>query len=282
MHSNATIAKRSFDRPNLKITIKRKPKNGVLGAFEQLVKEMATIIVQQKNTTKGIPGKSTIVYVSTKREVEEVTQSIISSLAHHLVRLNGNNTTLSVGEADQIASVFVRAYHAGFSHSHRTQAHTDFLIGKASIIVATVAFGMGIDKPDIRRVFHWGACKTVEEYYQQMGRAGRDGLKAECTMFCEASDFSKFQSDFYLGSLSGEAKLATIRSMDALKDFAMSTEGCRRASLLKFFDETPLFGNWCGTCDLCLARKNYVDDFERDFRKFTLCLKKVDACVHVN
>ena len=71
---------------------------------------------------------------------------------------------------------------------------------------------------------------------------------------------------FYLGGLSGEARAATVRSMDALKDFAMGSDGCRRASLLEFFDETPSFGRFCGTCDLCSNRKNHGDDFERDFQ----------------
>ena len=125
---------------------------------------------------------------------------------------------------------------------------------------------MGIDKPDIRRVIHWGACKTVEEYYQQMGRAGRDGLPAECTMFADAKEFAKYNDDFYLGKLNGEARAGTLRSMNALKDFAMSQSGCRRASLLAFFDETPAFGKHCGTCDLCLNRKDHGDDCERDFQ----------------
>lgn len=85
-------------------------------------------------------------------------------------------------------------------------------------------------------------------------------------MYADAGDFVKFNDDFYLGKLSGEARAATVRSMDALKDFAMGSDGCRRASLLEFFDETPSFGRFCGTCDLCLNRKNHGDDFERDFQ----------------
>jgi len=139
---------------------------------------------------------------------------------------------------------------------------------------------MGIDKPDIRRVIHWGPCKTVEEYYQQMGRAGRDGLSADCTMYANLSEFSKFKGDFYIGSLRGEAKQATIRSMDALKDFAMSTDGCRRASLLAFFGETPSFGTNCGTCDLCQEKKQHANDFERDFQSegARVILLAVAAC----
>ncbi|KAL7539535.1 hypothetical protein ACHAXR_009382, partial [Thalassiosira sp. AJA248-18] len=277
MQPDTTIAKKSFDRTNLKIAIRRKPRNGPLGAFEKMAKEMAKAIVQQgitgNSTSKGIiSGKSTIVYCSTKKEVEDICSKITQSLAHQLVQrrsaLSSTNSSppITLEAASQLASSFIKPYHAGLSFGHRTDAHTEFLIGKVTVIVATVAFGMGIDKPDIRRVIHWGACKTVEEYYQQMGRAGRDGLNAECIMYADTHDFVKYKDDFYLGGLSGEARAATERSMDALKNFAMSSEGCRRASLLKFFDETPSFGKFCGTCDLCLNRKNHGEDFERDFQ----------------
>lgn len=260
MHPNATIAKKSFDRPNLKIVIKRKPQNGPRGAFEPLAEEMAKTM----NAKGAVSGKSTIVYCATRKEVEDITAAIVSNLAHHLVRQSNNALTLD--DATKLASSNVRPYHGAMSIPHRTEAHTDFLIGKVTIIVATVAFGMGIDKPDIRRVIHWGPPKTVEEYYQQMGRAGRDGLSAECTMYANLSEFSKFKGDFYVGNLRGEAKEATIRSMDALKEFAMSTEGCRRVSLLDFFGEKPSFGKYCGTCDLCLEKKHHAGDFERDFQ----------------
>ena len=280
MQHDATIAKRSFDRTNLKIVIKRKPRNGMHGAFESMVKEMAKTIVKQgisanSSSKKGVGGgivggRSTIVYCSTKKEVETIAAMIAQTLAHQIVQqnaINGNDdNTITFEAASHLASSYVKPYHAGLSFGHRSDAHTQFLIGKVIIIVATVAFGMGIDKPDIRRVVHWGGCKTVEEYYQQMGRAGRDGLVAECIMYADPNDFVKYKDDFYLGGLSGETKAATIRSMDALHNFAMSTNGCRRAALLAFFDETPSFGEFCGTCDLCLNRKDHGDDVERDFQ----------------
>lgn len=266
MHPSPTIAKKSFDRPNLKIVIRRKPRNGPVGAFEGITKEMAASIASKSVVSSG---KSTIVYCSTKKEVEDTTAMITKLLAHHLVqqhdRLN-ETPAITLEQASQLASSVVKPYHAGLTYGQRTEAHTEFLIGKVAIIVATVAFGMGIDKPDIRRVIHWGACKTVEEYYQQMGRAGRDGLPAECIMYADSHDFAKYKDDFYLGGLSGEAKVATVHSMDALRDFAMSTDGCRRAALLNFFDEIPSFGKYCGTCDLCLDRKHHGDDQSRDFQ----------------
>lgn len=125
---------------------------------------------------------------------------------------------------------------------------------------------MGIDKPDVRRVFHWGPPKTVEEYYQQIGRAGRDGLPSHCTMWYNNNDFLQYQSDFYLKNLSGKARTATIKSIEALRDFSNSSpDDCRRASLLRFFNEKPSFGKYCGTCDHCDQRKQYSDDTIRDF-----------------
>lgn len=133
------------------------------------------------------------------------------------------------------------------------------------MIVATIAFGMGIDKPDTRRIIHYGPPKTVEEYYQQIGRAGRDGLEARCTMYCNSGDFEAFKGDFYLGGLSTKVKQGQIKSIDSLRSYAMSDDSCRRADLLKFFGETPTFGARCGTCDICKTRELHSDDLERDF-----------------
>ncbi|KAL7497312.1 hypothetical protein ACHAWT_005759 [Skeletonema menzelii] len=262
LRQGTTIAKKSFDRSNLKITIRRKPITGNYAVFDELVQDIAVAFLKLGNKAYT-QGKSTIVYCATKKEVEEICGKITQALAH---KITDSNQTIAFSDAVAISSNFVKPYHAGLSIGNREDAHTNFLIGKVSIIVATVAFGMGIDKPDIRRVIHWGPCKTVEEYYQQMGRAGRDGLSAECTMYANLSEFSKFKGEFYIGSLQGEAKEAIIRSMDALKDFAMSTDGCRRASLLEFFGEKPSFGTSCGTCDLCRQKKQHANDFERDFQ----------------
>ena len=124
---------------------------------------------------------------------------------------------------------------------------------------------MGIDKPDVRRVIHWGPPKTVEDYYQQIGRAGRDGLPAYCAMWYTNNDFVKYQDDFYLGNLSTAARAATIQSIEALKSYSNSSNKCRRAALLRFFDEIPSFGTHCGTCDVCVNQKNFKGDMLRDF-----------------
>ncbi|KAL3779266.1 hypothetical protein HJC23_009203 [Cyclotella cryptica] len=254
MHpSEATIVKKSFDRPNLKIVIRRKPKNGPMAALDAVVKELAK--------GEGKMARSTIVYCATRREVEEIAALLANSLSHLLEKERG----ISWDKATAVANLLVKPYHAALSISDRTDSHLSFLVGKTAVIVATVAFGMGIDKPDIRRVIHWGPPKTVEEYYQQMGRASRDGLFGECILYCDMNDFTKYKGGFYLDKLRGEAKEATIKSMDALRDFCMKEDVCRRSALMGFFEEVPSFGKWCGTCDVCLFREANRDDLERDF-----------------
>lgn len=114
---------------------------------------------------------------------------------------------------------------------------------------------MGIDKADARRIIHYGPPKTMEGYVQQIGRAGRDGRRADCIMYADYSDFSNYESDFYVGQLSAEARVHRLNSLKKLQSFAM-TDKCRRAELLRYFSEDPLFGDHCGTCDNCITKRD--------------------------
>ena len=148
----------------------------------------------------------------------------------------------------------VRAYHAGLDPDIRRRNQADFVASEDMVMVATIAFGMGIDKPDVRFVAHAGLPKSIESYYQETGRAGRDGDPAVAHMFWGAEDFSRARqwlSDVEPARLPGER--ARLASLGAL----VETGGCRRAILLRHFGETPPEN--CGNCDNCVAPPKAID-----------------------
>ena len=233
------VAVNSCDRPNLRVRVAKK--RGAETDFKFLA-----------DAARDANG-SVIVYCPSVRETEAVCEALRAKF--------GQNASVGV-------------YHARLSPAQRKKTHMDFLVGAVKVVAATVAFGMGIDKPDIRLVVHYGAPKTMEEYYQQVGRAGRDGLPSECLMLYGDNDFVKYASDFYVGKLSAAVRATQKKSTDALERFARDAVGCRRAGILAHFGErTP--ASWrpaptassadgrpgtkndgavrriCGTCDAC-------------------------------
>ena len=166
--------------------------------------------------------------------------------------------------AEQLAKTGrpTRAYHAGLDPKVRAKNQHDFVASEDMVMVATVAFGMGIDKPDVRFVAHAGLPKSIEAYYQETGRAGRDGDPAVAHMFWGAEDFAKARqrlSEVDPSRLPGERTRLT--ALGAL----VETAGCRRAILLRHFGETP--PEACGNCDNCLEKPAAIDATETA-RKF--------------
>jgi ATP-dependent DNA helicase RecQ len=206
----------SFNRENLNISVIEKKQ-----AFNKLV-----------NILNNYKKESVIVYCYSRKETEEIAKNLRSN------------------------KFSARAYHAGMENGKRRLAQDLFISDKVNIIVATIAFGMGIDKPDVRLVVHYTFPKTLEGYYQEIGRAGRDGLKSECIMFYTYADTRKHE--FFINQI--QDRMLLERAQEKLKDVLDYCElpTCRKKYLLKYFGE-ELEGDNCGSCDICTTEKIMFD-----------------------
>ena len=180
-------------------------------------------------------GESTIIYCFSRRETEELAEDL-------------NERGLSA-----------RPYHAGLEPEVRRRNQEDFIRDRVPIIVATIAFGMGIDKPDIRLVVHHTLPKSLEGYYQETGRAGRDGLPSECVLFFSAADRAK--QEFFINQLEDVVEQRHARQkLGQMVEFA-EIPVCRRKSMLAYFGEEWNEEN-CGGCDVCLLAGEEFDATE--------------------
>ncbi len=213
--TDAAVFRSSFNRPNLYYEIR--PKRNV-------DHDIILFIKQNEH-------KSGIIYCLSRKKVEELTELLLA---------NG---------------IKARAYHAGMDAATRAANQDDFLMERVDVIVATIAFGMGIDKPDVRYVIHYDIPKSLEGYYQETGRAGRDGGEGHCLTFYSYKDIQKLEK-FMHGKPIAEQEIGKLLLLETVS-YAESSM-CRRKTLLHYFGEEYTEEN-CGNCDNCRHPKPRVE-----------------------
>lgn len=221
----------SFNRPNLYYEVRQKNK----GSFAELLQ----LLREQ-------PGEPVIVYCQSRKSVDELSASL---------RNQGINAL---------------PYHAGMTNEQRTENQSRFIRDDVSVLVATIAFGMGIAKPDVRAVIHYDLPRNLEGFYQESGRAGRDGMRAQCIIFFNHGDRVKIE--YMIGQKNDEQEQRIARQQ--LQQMVAYSESsvCRRRVLLGYFGETLRVEN-CGNCDNCLSQST-TEDRTIDARKFLYTVAK--------
>ncbi|QYN41955.1 DNA helicase RecQ [Gilliamella sp. ESL0443] len=222
---------RSFDRPNIRYTVVEK---------FNLTEQVVSFIETQK-------GNSGIIYCSSRSKVEDMTTRLV---------------------ARGFSAI---AYHAGLSTSERQSAQESFLKDNTQIIVATVAFGMGINKPNVRFVVHADCPRSIEAYYQETGRAGRDGVPAEAMLLFKSNDLSWYKQQI-IEKYDNDQKQVELHKIQAMESFAQCMT-CRRIVLLNYFGEHRTES--CNNCDICLYPPKQYDALI-DAQKVLSCVYRVE------
>ncbi len=208
----------SFDRPNLIYKVQRR---------NNRLKQIREVLDRYQ-------GQSGIVYCITRKDVDE-TSSVLSELGYKAL-----------------------PYHAGMDDTERQRNQDAFIQEKVDTIVATVAFGMGIDKSNVRYVIHAGMPKSLEHYQQESGRSGRDGLEAECHLFHSGQDFIQWRNIIENSESSSDTREGMFRALSGISNFCSGVT-CRHRALVEYFGQTYT-GNNCGACDVCVGELDLVED----------------------
>lgn len=234
----ATVLVGNFDRPNLTYKVTSRRDN---------LKQVLEVIERYK-------GEGGIIYCIRRAEVDELTKK----LKQHKIN--------------------ALPYHAGLTPKQRSLAQEAFVEERCDVIVATVAFGMGIDRSNVRYVVHTGMPKSVEHYQQETGRAGRDGLEAECVLFYSGADFFTWKSIVEKSAHEAGADPSYLASaMEHLQemDRYCRSAACRHFTLVRYFGQSPEIDN-CSACDLCLGETSTLEDAATVAKKIISCVYRVE------
>lgn len=225
----------SFNRPNLKLEVRHKNK--------ETYNEIVLMLAQQYE------GQTGIIYCLSRNDCD--------SLADKLV-------------ADGFKVV---SYHAGLNDTNRKRVQNDWINGKYDVVVATIAFGMGIDKSDVRFVIHNSMPKSIEGYYQEVGRAGRDGLLSSCILYFTPQDFNRWKTLLTKSTPNKEMLKISMSYLYDVQQFCLNKAECRRAQILKYFgenfDRRLCLSDPDSVCDNCLSKDSYKEE------NFTDIVKKI-------
>lgn len=222
----------SFDRPNLVYKVQRRA---------NLIKQICSFLDRHK-------GESGVIYCIRRKDVDQLYAKLTSK------------------------GYSVAPYHAGMGSEERKRNQDDFINEKVDTIVATIAFGMGIDKSNVRYVIHTGMPKSLEHYQQQSGRAGRDGLEAECCLFYSGGDYGTWK--IILGDTEPKVhQIATVK-LNAMYNYCTSVS-CRHDTILKYFGQ-QLGSDNCSACDACLGELDCMEEPLETAQKIISCVLRLD------